>query len=359
MNGASISICRDQEEIEEMVVSDPPFHRTNGLELTVEERHRMIEGLWVDHRQMRHLREVIKRCRSWSRNAAEPYCLLIYGHSGAGKTTLLQTYAAKEPPVRTEEGVVAPVISATIPVPATMKTMAVALLDALGDPFAGKGTLDSQTRRLIDLIGRCSVELIILDEFQHFIDRDSDKVLQAVSDWLKNLIGRTRVPVVLTGLPHCRKVLDANEQLHRRFSAQEELRPFQWGGGREKDFCKFLGAIDKTLPFLERAGLDERDIAWRMFCASGGLPAYVMKVVRGAARHAVDANAPRISQEMLAQAYAERILPSAGNNSNPFLGEAPKTAPSREMPIQTDGVGNRIRPVRRRPSVSSILNRSG
>jgi ABC-type molybdenum transport system ATPase subunit/photorepair protein PhrA len=117
-----------------MVVSDPPFHRSNNLELTQDERHRMIEGLWVDHSQMRRLREVIKRSRTWSRDAAEPYCLLIYGHSGAGKTTLLQTYAAKDPPVRTEEGVVAPVISATIPVPATMKTMAVALLDVTCSP---------------------------------------------------------------------------------------------------------------------------------------------------------------------------------------------------------------------------------
>lgn len=336
--------------------TDRPHDQKEGmLELSPEDRHRKIEHLRVAYPRLNKLARVINWCRDCSKEAAEPYCLLIYGPSGAGKTTLLETYAKAYPRLRDDTGVTAPVISATIPVPATMMTMAVALLDALGDPFADKGTLGNKTRRLVELIRKCGVELIILDEFQHFIDRDSDKVLQTVSDWLKNLIGATGVPVVLTGLPHCRKVLDANEQLHRRFSAQEELRPFIWSGDGQEEFRRFLAAIDGSLPFAELAGLSEPEVAWRLFCASQGLTAHVMKIVRGAAHNAIVAGVPRIDLAMLERAYAERILPSATNRSNPFSGQSPAGAPGAPPRSKPSGTGNRMRPMQRKPSVSTVL----
>jgi len=55
----------------------------------------------------------------------------------------------------------------------------------------------------------CKVELLILDEFQHFQDRDSLKVLKTASDWLKLLMDENGVPIVLAGLPYSHTVLDA------------------------------------------------------------------------------------------------------------------------------------------------------
>lgn len=127
--------------------------------------------------------------------------------------------------------------------PATCKSLANALLTAIGDPAAEKGTLISQTNRLTKYFQACSVELLILDEFQHFQDRDSKKVLKTVSDWLKLLMDRTRVPIVLAGLPYSHTILDeiGNEQLQRRFATRIELEPFAYETSAERqNFRRFL-----------------------------------------------------------------------------------------------------------------------
>lgn len=97
----------------------------------------------------------------------------------------------------------------------------------LGDPAADKETISSQTLRLRKFIAACEVELIILDEFQHFDDRQSRNVLKTISDWLKNLINQCTVPIVLVGMPGCESVLDqkGNEQLKRRFASRHEILP--------------------------------------------------------------------------------------------------------------------------------------
>ena len=92
-----------------------------------------------------------------------------------------------------------PVLYASVPVPATCKSLVTALLTAIGDPAAQKGSQIVQTLRLKRYLDACCVELLILDEFQHFQDRDSHRVLKTVSDWLKLLMDETGVPIVLTG----------------------------------------------------------------------------------------------------------------------------------------------------------------
>ncbi|MBC7905600.1 MAG: TniB family NTP-binding protein [Rhodospirillaceae bacterium] len=286
--------------------------------LTKDERHRRVEAIFIRHPRIREVEDRMEKFRMWSKEAQEPYCLLVLGPSGVGKSTLIADYRARHPRTVTADRTIVPVLTATIPVPATMKTMATELLGALGDPAAEKGTLHQKTWRLFRLLKSCAVELIILDEFQHFIDRDSDKVLRSVADWLKVLIDTARIPVVLTGLHYSRAVLDSNEQLHRRFGTHEALEPFRWDAGGHDSFRRFLGHLDQLLPFPERSGLAGDDMAPRLFAASQGLIASVMKVVRKAAHVAIEANAPCLSLDFLARSYADGILPGGEGAPNPF-----------------------------------------
>lgn len=295
--------------------------------MDIHERRLSLEKLRILHPRFKALINEIGRCHALSVEAAEPRCMVIHGRSGAGKSTLIGAYAEKAPPVQVEDGVRIPVLVATIPVPATMITMATELLVKLGDPMADRGTLNTKTLRLKKLLLACSVKIIILDEFQHFIDRDSDKVLRTVSDWLKTLITETRIPVVLTGLSTSLKVLEANEQLRRRFSAQEELEPLQWPSSGPNPFVSFLRQVDKNLPFNERSNLAEADIAWPMYCATEGLVAHVMKIVREAGHDALDAQAPRLDRQRLATAFARTLLSVSGNKTNPFMEPSPGSNP--------------------------------
>jgi hypothetical protein len=131
--------------------------------------------------------------------------------------------------------------------------------------------------------------LVILDEFQHFVDRDSKKVLKTVSDWLKNLINETQKPIILVGMPYADQILDAegNEQLQRRCAVREKLDPFRWEDDK-KEFRAFLKSIENQLPLMENSNLSNPDTAFRFYCATNGLVGKVMKIVRRATELALE-----------------------------------------------------------------------
>src|SRR5437660_1425503 len=140
---------------------------------TEAERLQLIEKIFIQYPRLKKLRERIDFCRTRSKIAAEPECMLIAGHTGAGKSTLIKWYASAFPVRTLPEGRVHPVLVVLAPSPATVKGLATEMLKALGDPAADKVAITSQTLRLRKYIAACEVELIILDEFQHFDDRQS------------------------------------------------------------------------------------------------------------------------------------------------------------------------------------------
>ena len=185
---------------------------------------------FIHYPRLDDLNKKVRRCQRISKISLEPQCLALEGASGAGKTTFVRDlYAAHFPPIETPEGTIIPVLYAEIPSPATVKTGVSTLLEALGDPAAHSGTVGVLNSRLVGLIKECHVELVILDEFNNLIDTETDRVLAKVSDWLKMLIKKTRIPFVVVGLEgKVERILRANVQLSRLFASREKLEPFKW-----------------------------------------------------------------------------------------------------------------------------------
>lgn len=211
--------------------------------LTKTERLALVEKVFIRYPRLKALHSKIEFCRTHSKTAAEPECMLIAGAAGAGKTTLIEWYASGFPIQESIEKRMVPILVVTAPSPATVKGLATEMLKAIGDPAADRGTVSSITLRLRRFLLECEVQLIILDEFQHFDDRKSKGVLKTVSDWLKNLLNQTKAPIVLVGVPGCESVLEAkgNEQLKRRFSSRSQIEPFSWESPRHVDeFCRLL-----------------------------------------------------------------------------------------------------------------------
>lgn len=288
-------------------------------------RKALVESIFIEYPRLMRVREMIGHCHDHSKVSAEPECLLITGWQGTGKTTLRQDYARNFPRRVTENGAVVPVLATIIPVPATVKGLSTQLLWAMGDPKATKGTGITQTLRLLRLMEECGVGLLILDEFQHFIDRDSNSILDTAADWLKNLINDSGKPVVLLGMPYCNIILKANAQLERRFTTAVSLEPFGWEKEDEQDeFKTFLHLLDEKLPFPARSDLNHHETAFRLYCATNGYVGYLMKLIRGAAHLAIDRSRDRVDLGLLAEAYEERLAAHAPKRPNPFTEDVMK-----------------------------------
>lgn len=294
---------------------------TNYARMTKLERCALAERIFIIYPRLKRLMDKMEHCLHYSKIAAEPECMFIGGPTGAGKTTLQNYFLQKYPRTFNEDGVIAPVLCARVPNKATDKNLVTELLTRLGDPEAAKGSAYNQTARLRTFMKECEVSLVILDEFQHFVDKDSKKVLKTVSDWLKNLIDQAEKPMILIGMPYADQILDAtgNEQLQRRFAVRERLDPFGWlTDEHQKEFRAFLKVVDNQLPLMETSHLADPITAFRFYCATNGVIGKVMKIVRRATELAIEYDEERLTQEILAEAYDDRLRANHPERVNPF-----------------------------------------
>jgi hypothetical protein len=197
------------------------------------------------------------------------------------------------------------------------------LLIQLGDEFADSGNTSQKTQRLINYIKDCDVELVMLDEFQHFFDpnKHKDKVLYDVADWFKTIINETKVPFVMFGLDYSSKILTKNEQLEGRFAIHHKLEKFRYETDEDiEDFRRMMYEIDIRLPLVQSSWLADPDISERIYLATDGLMRSMMKLIRRAAKIAIENNHDRI--ELIDFAYAfDFFYQFKKKKDNPFLTE--------------------------------------
>jgi len=331
--------------------------------LSVEERKKIVYQLHVKFPRLNNIAKEVESCRRQVRLGGDAEGLLITGDRGAGKTTFCKRYLREFPRRINEDGVpIVPVLCASVPVPATPKSLATELLQVLGDPAAEKGTLISQTNRLKRALNMRLVELIMLDEFQHFQDRDSSKVLKTISDWLKLLMDHTGIPIVLVGMPYSTSILDApgNEQLQRRFATRLTLAPFGYENPTEqKEFQRFLKEIDDALPLTRPSDLGTPEMAFRIYVATDGVIGYVMKLIRYATAMALDLSRPQLTPELLHLTYEKRLSGNHPERENPFFGDLgnlnPQRARSSPSPPLQRATNNRSKASPRVVRASDVL----
>lgn len=194
-----------------------------------------------------------------------------FGETGAGKTTVVQTWLAQRGEKEREEGdrLSIPVLSVLMPSHARKKGAAAAFLGALHDPNPSRGTEWNMLVRLYRLMQVCQVRLIVVDKFQHIIDRETQRVLHDVADFLKDIINQTRVPMILVGKKgEAEAILRSNPQLDRRVGSPYVLGPFEWDRSRASETIKEFRTVRATrligpCPWI---GQDYRKRRWHVDC---------------------------------------------------------------------------------------------
>nr|WP_279239663.1 TniB family NTP-binding protein [Scytonema sp. UIC 10036] len=319
----------------------------------------MVNNLYISYPRFQEILLSIEYCHHFSYCKDEPECMFLAGQTGVGKTTIYKTYANRYPRFVNTEGVNIPILPVTIPAPATVKTVVTKMLWELGDPAYDKGSTGNQTIRLFGLLKDCQVEMIILDEFQHFIDRDSDKVLRTVSDWLKTLILETNLPIILIGLPEAEQVLklQSQSQLSRRLANRCYLHPFLWRQDDGQEFRTFLHILESHLPLGETSNLSDEYLARKIYYASDGTVAYVMKLIRYGTYLALQHHQEKLDSKILSIAFKTYVHADKPDKVNPFTVDNFEISSVDKPPLSLEvgATNNRIKSKSKKTSASDIL----
>lgn len=294
------------------------------------ERYAFIDRILIMYKGFQDLLDELDFCNLYTQSSSthNPPCLAILGATGAGKTKLIEEWLTRNNNTRTElpGGSRIPYLYVSVPAQASIKGTATAFLTKLGDPNPGRGTQWNMVTRLHMLLKSCGVRMIFVDEFQHTVNKDTKLVLHAVTDFLKDIINQSAIPMILVGQTgEAEPILLANPQLSRRVGSPRYLNPFPWDRKHPQtitEFCTILESIDLELP-LDRSGLENEDMAYRIHYASNGYIGWVIPLIRQAARLAIKDNCPTLNQILLQHAFDTAITGSVIgiNKKNPFAFE--------------------------------------
>lgn len=298
------------------------FESLNGKKASNEELKRRVEHvkkIIVHHPNYGGLLEELEMMLVLSEDSVSPEGLYIYGPTGVGKSTVTQEFTARYPRriVKTEEGEYThvTVLHVRVPPKATPKMLASKILEVMKDPLHHKGTLTELTSRIHHYVRKLGIKMIILDEFQHLIDADTDHVLTTASNWVKTFTEEVQIAVVLCGMPESVSVFLSNPQLDRRYCNKVSLEPFKYGTPEEIiAFRTFLQKIDMDLPFHNRSNIADPHIAAKIYYISKGIPFYVMKLMEKATYFAAVLGADKITETHLAKA-----LPKLKQVARPYV----------------------------------------
>lgn len=271
-----------------------------------EERRRIVNGTLIPRSLCNDVIEAMDLVRRNMREGATPTGITLIGEPGVGKSALLQDYAAGHGLTQSvEDGVII----------RTRAVLYVELDEAISVGPAGDMTLlalmgdsapqGARARRKIlpDQLRLQQVELIILDETQHILEKGAAKTQAATRDWIKSLSKKTRIPVLLAGMKEINDIVDADDQLRPIMPLRFSLPEYGYTTPEEKKtYRSFLAKFDNSLPFDHPAHLGDPDRARRLYLATEGVLRPFCHILRHAAHLAIEDGAGCIRDHDLAHA---------------------------------------------------------
>lgn len=236
----------------------------------------------------------------------DPKGMLLLGPSGAGKTTAAKQFMREHPCEELTERTRRPILYCSLQKGSDRAIMA-ELLRAAGDPAPTTGTnINSMIDRLDALVTNCDIRMAIIDEVHHVLPEHATTRTQIAADLLKSLMDRLRISLVLVGLPHATRLLQAQrrgdihqDQLRRRFRRTCHLEPPTIDSKR---WHRLLAAYQQALgvPCIK---LSSSEMARRLYLATRGLPGRMSNLLAEALE--LTDGETQIGLDVLANAYEE------------------------------------------------------
>lgn len=262
--------------------------------------------------------------RTHEMSGVEGVGMLLMGIPGLGKSSILDSYVRHhlsgrddlESPDRSRE----PIIHLSVPAEPTLKTLIQAILLASSYEGSIKGTVGELKQKLDEFIRERGVELLIFDEFQHFL-RDQAKVnTRGVVNHIKLMMDKHKLAVVMAGIPAGYRSIAHHEELYQRFAQrQTRLAPFQIDS--EENLQAFGSYLRACTRFLQRhefelIPLANKEMMLRVYVATKGIPRLIYTLLKVALESAEERKV--ITQKHLAEGFSRTSMNPDLKTFNPF-----------------------------------------
>lgn len=246
----------------------------------------------------------------------EPECIAIVGETGTGKSRLLKRFSKRWRRERHATFTEVPVLYVQVPPKCTVKMLAGAILYELKSPFWARGDELERTHQLTTLLSECKVRMVILDEVNHLADRGAQKSHYHVGDWIKQLVSKARIPVVLAGTHAASVLWDTNEQLADRYREILRLKPLSPDRLEElRSVLAVFGKLVADIPCIDVAAVET---ATAIAAATGGRLRDIKLLFRHSVELAEKRARPAITRAVFSRAFSEVIYENAPPERNPF-----------------------------------------
>lgn len=210
------------------------------------------------------------------------HLLMLTGEPGAGKTTLLKLHKRRFPDVRDQDGLRITTVHAEMPTPCTKKGVVEAIFRSMHHDVPREWNSAHIIEEIANLVQKHHTLMISLDEADRIFGVDTE----AVAKFLVSLLNVVKAQFVLAGAP---KILNLNTGygLERRTEEDIVLAPYRWDTGEgQLNFRALLKVFDLRLGLDSRVGLNEFDLARRIYVATGGHVGIVSKLLVATLRSA-------------------------------------------------------------------------
>jgi len=266
-----------------------------------DDKHTFFERLYFKLPWCIKALEEIDLVLSLPREAQMEHDVRLAGAFRSGKTRLIREVIRKRMPNRGKEGLSIPLGYVPMPPVPSPATVGETVLFWLGDPtWAFSRSPTKRLIRIAEVADQVGLLALAFDDLQHLVDSRGQKVQHTTADYLIGVGFYIKVPMIFCGLERMNRVFEVNEQLGGRTNASIAFRRLDWT--RTSDRALFTQMVELVIGAIKDQ-LGSKIIltaafVFRMYCATGGIPGYLFRVLRVAVAKCERSRRPLCEEEI-------------------------------------------------------------
>ena len=282
-------------------------------EKDIENTLNQIRLITIMHPQFNNTYEGIRGLVKQSQRSGCPTGGSVTAPSGTGKSHLISVikreYIQNSDLIDSSSAVIAISASASPNIGSIIDRM----LQELGHPPGVRATRlqDLRLSILIKALVDRNVQLIIIDEFQHLFRGRRDSSANEITDLLKEITDKTRIPIFVFGTDELGDLSQIDVQFASRLPARFQIRPFVRGA----EWQAFLRAFHTTCTCIDLSIISS--VEAKIHLTTNGSPRALKFLLIAAATVAMNEGRTTVEISDLRNGFSH-IFGTAGSNNNPF-----------------------------------------